>query len=111
MLEQSMSGDIYHWLCHIFKHINFLPATKKTLQRFKKKLFPAECTLLCVAGVGKAVVLDHPEEALLLVGVLGDAVEEEGADTDSSLRHVINHLKSTMEIVLSSTGSMLPGLY
>ena len=58
-----------------------------------------------------AVVLDHPEEALLLVGVLGDAVEEEGADTDRSLRHVINHLKSTMEIVLSSTGSMLPGLY
>ena len=58
-----------------------------------------------------AVVLDHPEEALLLVGVLGDAVEEEGADTDSSLPHVINHLKSTMEIVLSSTGSMLPGLY
>jgi len=57
-----------------------------------------------------AVVLDHPEEALLLVGVLGDAVEEEGADMDSSLRHVINHLKSTMEIVLSSTGSMLPGL-
>jgi hypothetical protein len=45
-----------------------------------------------------AVVLDHPEEALLLVGVLGDAVEEEGADTDSSLRHIINHLKSTMEI-------------
>ena len=31
----------------------------------------------------------HPEEALLLVGVLGEAVEEEGADTDSSLRHVI----------------------
>ena len=56
------------------------------------------------------VVLDHPEEALLLVGVLGEE-EEEGADTDSSLRHVINHLKSTMEIVLSSTGSMLPGLY
>ena len=55
-----------------------------------------------------AVVIDHPEEALLLVGVLG---EEEGADTDSSLRHVINHLKITMEIVLSSTGSMLPGLY
>ena len=22
MLEQSMSGDIYHWLCHIFRHIN-----------------------------------------------------------------------------------------
>ena len=58
-----------------------------------------------------AVVLDHPEEALLLVGVLGEAVEEEGADTDSSLQHVINHLKSTMEIVRSSTGSMLPGLY
>jgi hypothetical protein len=109
-----MSGDIYHWLCHIFKHINFLPdknKPQKTLQRFKKKLFPAECTLLCVAGVGMAVVLDHPEEALLLVGVLGDAVEEEGADTDSSLRHVINHLKSTMEIVPSSTGSLLPGLY
>jgi hypothetical protein len=46
-----------------------------------------------------------------VVGVLGDAVEEEGADTDTSLRHVINHLKSTMEIVISSTGSMLPGLY
>ena len=49
----------------------------KTLQRLKKKLFPAECTLLCVAGVGVTVVLDHPEEALLLVGVLGEAVEEE----------------------------------
>ena len=33
------------------------------------------------------VVLYHPEEALLLVGVLDEAVEEEGADTDSSLRH------------------------
>jgi hypothetical protein len=61
--------------------------------------------------MGMAVVLNHPEEALLLVGVLGDAVEEEGADMDSSLRHVINHLKSTLEIVISSTGSMLPGLY
>ena len=61
--------------------------------------------------MGVTVVLDHLEDTLLLVGVLGEAGEEEGADTDSSLRHVINHLKSTMEIVRSSTGSMLPGLY
>ena len=35
LLEQSMSGDLYHWLCHIFNHINFLSDKNKPQKHFK----------------------------------------------------------------------------
>ena len=36
LLEQSMSGDLYHWLCHIFKQINFLPDKSKPQKNTSK---------------------------------------------------------------------------
>ena len=35
LLEQSMSGDLYRWLCHIFNHINFLSDKNKPQKHFK----------------------------------------------------------------------------
>ena len=50
MLEQSMSGDIYHWLCHIFKHINFLPATKKHFKDSRKNYFLPNALFFVLPG-------------------------------------------------------------
>ena len=40
------------------------------------------------------VVLNYSEEALLLLRVLSEAVQEQGADSDSSFRHIIHNLES-----------------
>ena len=79
----------------------FLPHKNKPKKHFSEsdiKLFAPESSLLGPAGVRVTVVLDHPEEALLLVGVLGQR-----ADPDGPLRHVVNDLKSPMEILSSIT--------
>ena len=86
----------------------FLPHKNKPKKHFSEsdiKLFAPESSLLGPAGVRVTVVLDHPEEALLLVRVLGEAVEEESAHPDGSLGHIIDHLKSTSSSSSSSSTS------
>ena len=62
----------------------------KHFRESKIKLFVAKSSLLGPAGVRVAVVLYHPEEALLLVGVLGEVAE---AHTRMALSDI--SLKST----------------
>ena len=71
----------------------------KHFRESKIKLFVAKSSLLGPAGVRVA------EEALLLVGVLVEAVEEESAHPDGSLRHIIDHLKSTSSSSSSSSST------
>ena len=72
----------------------------KHFRESKIKLFVAKSSLLGPAGVRVAVVLYHREEALLLVEVLGEAVE---AHTRMALSDI--SLKSTSSSPSSSSSS------